>query len=119
MKFPEIFVSRFNPAKPDEYPNNYLGKDKARDIHNDSHLLLAKNVAQLKGKLRSQIARGTKDDGHLPTVRRFHDALVTASLDHTYWEMEDLAHKQNKMFERYRPVWFDYHVESFRPTGLQ
>ena len=52
MKFPEIFVSRFNPAKPDEYPNNYLGKDKARHIHNDSHLLLAKNVAQLKGKLR-------------------------------------------------------------------
>ena len=52
MKFPEMFVSRVNPAKPDEYPNNYLGKDKARHIHNDSHLLLAKNVAQLKGKLR-------------------------------------------------------------------
>ncbi len=132
MKFPELFISLFNqagnvfpiaemynPAKPDEYPNNYLGKDKARYIDNDSYLLLAKNIGQIKGKMRIQIACGTKDDGHLPTVRRFHDALVKAGVDHTYWEMEDLAHEQNKMLERYRPVWFDYHAESFRRAGLK
>ena len=132
MKFPELFISLFNqagnvypiaemynPAKPGEYPNNYLGTDKARYIDNDSYLLLAKNIGQIKGKMRIQIACGTRDDGHLPTVRRFHDALVKAGVDHTYWEMEDLAHEQNKMLERYRPVWFDYHAESFRRAEVK
>lgn len=127
IKYPEMFCSLFNqagnvyhiakmfdPSQPDKYPNNYLGKDKARYIGNDTFLLLEKNLAAIKGQMRIQVACGTKDSGHLPTVREFHEALVKAGVDHTYIEMEGLEHKQNEMLERYRPIWFDYHAESFR-----
>ena len=127
LKYPELFCSLFNqagnvfhtadlfdPSKPEEYPNNYLGKDKSRYIENDAYLILAKNLDRIKGNLRIQVACGTKDDGHLPSVREFHQALVKAEVDHTYWELEGLAHEQQKMLDRYKGIWFDYHVESFR-----
>ncbi len=127
IKYPEMFCSLFNqagnvyhianmfdPSQPRKYPNNYLGRDRARYIDNDTFLLLEKNLAGIKGRLRIQVACGTKDDGHLATVREFHEALVKAGVDHTYIEMEGLAHKEDEMLERYRPVWFDYHAESFR-----
>ena len=47
---------------------------------------------------------------HLPTVREFHEALVKAGVDHTYLEIEGLAHEQSKMLQQYRRVWFDYHA---------
>ena len=39
--------------------------------------------------------------------------------DHTYLEIEGLAHQQTQMLELYRPVWFDYHAESFRRAGKE
>lgn len=130
LKYPEMFCSLFNqagnvyhtseqfdPSQPDKYPNNYLGKDKARYIDNDAYLLLQKNLAKIKDGLRIQVACGTKDDGHLPSVREFHQALLRAGVDHTYIEIEGLAHQQTQMIGLYRPVWFDYHVESFRRAG--
>jgi enterochelin esterase-like enzyme len=127
MKFPEMFCSLFNqsgnvphiagafdPGKPQSYPNFYLGPDKSRFIDNDVYLLLKKNVERIKSGLRIQVWCGTKDDGHLPTVREFHKALLDAGVDHTYMEIEGLAHKQTEMLARYREIYFDYHVESLR-----
>jgi S-formylglutathione hydrolase FrmB len=127
MKYPDLFCSLFNqagnvyhtsaqydPAKPDQYPNNYLGKDRRLYVENDAFLLLRANVEKIRGRMRIQIACGTKDDGHLKKVREFHQALLDADVDHTYIEIEGLAHEQSKMLQLYRPVWFDYHAESFR-----
>ncbi|MBL8178760.1 MAG: hypothetical protein JNK48_29060 [Bryobacterales bacterium] len=127
MKYPDLFCSLFNqagnvyhtseqydPSKPDVYPNNYLGKDRQRYVENDTFLLLQANVEKIRNRMRIQIACGTKDDGHLKTVREFHQALLNADVDHTYLEIESLAHEQSKMLQLYRPVWFDYHAESFR-----
>jgi enterochelin esterase-like enzyme len=127
MKYPEMFCSlhnqagnvyhtseQFDPTKPDQYPNNYLGTDRARYVDNDSFLLLKKNVAAIKAGLRIAITCGTKDDGHLTTVREYHSALLAAGIDHTYLEVEGLAHEHDKLVNLYRPIWFDYHAESFR-----
>lgn len=126
LKYPDMFCSLFNqagnvyhtseqfdPSKPDEYPNNYLGKDRARYVENDSFLLLKKNAAEVR-KMRVQVICGTKDDGHIKTVREFHQALLDAGVDHTYTEVEGIAHEQSKIIQLYRASWFDYHAESFR-----
>jgi endo-1,4-beta-xylanase len=127
MKYPELFCSLHNQAgnvphiselfdtsKPNEYPKNYLGTDRARYVDNDAFLLLKKNVAAIKSGLRIAITCGTKDDGHLPTVREYHAALLAAGIDHTYLEVEGLAHEHDKLVKLYAPIWFDYHAESFR-----
>jgi enterochelin esterase-like enzyme len=127
MKYPELFCSLhnqagnvphtadlFDPTKRDQYPNNYLGTDKQRYIDNDAFLLLKKNVDAIKSGLRIAITCGTKDDGHLPTVREFHAALLATGVDHTYLEVEGLAHEHDKLVKLYAPIWFDYHAESFR-----
>ncbi len=127
LKYPELFCSLhnqagnvlhiadlFDPAKRDQYPNNYLGTERARYVENDSFLLLKKNVAAIKAGLRIAITCGTRDDGHLPTVRDFHAALLAAGVDHTYLEVEGLAHEHDKLITLHRTTWFDYHAESFR-----
>lgn len=132
MKYPDMFCSLFNqagnvyhtseqydPSKPDLYPNNYLGKDKQSYIDNDAYLLLAKNLDRIKGKMRIQIMCGTRDDGHIATVREYHQALLKAGVDHTYTEVEGLAHEQAKMIGLYRATWFQYHAESFARAGAK
>jgi endo-1,4-beta-xylanase len=132
LKYPDMFCSLFNqsgnvmhiadlydPGKPDTYPNFYLGPDKARYIDNDPYLLLKKNVDRIKGKLRIQVWCGTQDSGHVPTVRDFHKALLDTGVDHTYMEIEGLAHKRAEMIARYQGIWFDYHVESLRRAARQ
>jgi enterochelin esterase-like enzyme len=127
MKYPELFCSLHNqagnvlhladlydPTKPDQYPNNYLGPDRANYVNNDVFLLVAKNAAAIKAGLRITITCGTRDDGHLPTVREYHAALLQAGIDHTYLEVEGLAHEHDKLVNLYRTSWFDYHAESFR-----
>jgi enterochelin esterase-like enzyme len=104
----------FDPSMSNVYPNNFLGPDIENYINNDVFKLLEKNLPDIKGRLRILIACGTKDGGHLPTVRDFHAALVDHKVDHTYIELEGLAHRRPEMIERMRPIWFDYHVESFR-----
>jgi hypothetical protein len=32
-------------------------------------------------------------------------------------EIEGLEHRRTEMVARYAPIWFDYHVESFRRAG--
>jgi enterochelin esterase-like enzyme len=126
LKYPEMFCSLFNQAgnvyhvselfdsPPHEDYRTYLGPDKQRYIDNDPYLLLQKNLDRIKDKLRIQIFCGTRDDGHLPSVREFHAALLKAGVDHTYLEIEGLAHDRAKMINQYREIWFDYHVESLR-----
>jgi enterochelin esterase-like enzyme len=130
MKYPSMFCSLFNlagnvprtlagydPASPDTYPNNYLGPDKENYADNDAFELLKKNLDDIKDKLRIQIFCGTQDIAHLGTVREFHEALVTAGVDHTYLEIEGAGHGRKPIIERYRDIWFDYHVESLRQAG--
>jgi endo-1,4-beta-xylanase len=122
MKYPEMFASLFNQAgnvmHTSAGPNTeYLGPDRARYIENDSYLLLKKNLGKIKDQLRIQVWCGTRDDGHLGTVREYHQALVEAGVDHTYMEVEGLAHVRTEMLKRYAAIWFDYHVESFRRAG--
>ncbi|MEZ5394443.1 MAG: alpha/beta hydrolase-fold protein [Bryobacterales bacterium] len=129
MKYPEMFCSLFNqagnvphtsqnydPSKPEVYPNFYLGPNKQNYIDNDVFLLIEKNLDKIK-QMRIQVWCGTKDDGHLPTVREYHQALVDAGVDHTYMEIEGLAHKRTEMIARYADIWFDYHVESLHRSG--
>jgi hypothetical protein len=97
-----------------EYLSGYLGPDKQNYIDNDAFLLAEKNRGKIVGRLRILIACGTKDGGHLPTVRDFHQHLVDLKIDHTYIELENLGHQRTEMIRRLQPVWFDYHVESMR-----
>lgn len=131
VKYPEMFCSlfcqagnvphtadAFNPEEKDKHPNSYLGPDKQNYIDNDVYLLLEKNVNKIKsGKLRINIACGTKDPGHLGTVRQFHQKLLDLKIDHTYLEIEGLAHKRTQMRNMSKKTWFDYHVESLRRSG--
>lgn len=127
VKYPDLFCSLFcqagnvpatlegyDPSKPTEYPNSYLGPDRQNYADNDVFELLKKNQEAIRGKLRIQIACGTKDGGHLPTVRVFHQALLDLNIDHTYIELEGLGHQRTEMIARMEPIWFDYHMESLR-----
>ena len=104
MKYPDMFCSlfcqagnvprtadAFDPSQPGRHPNSYLGPDKQNYIDNDVFLLLEKNLKKIKGRLRIRIACGTKDGGHLPTVREYHEALIKHKVDHTYIELEGLG----------------------------
>ena len=130
MKYPEMFCSLFcqagnvprivegyDPSSPDSYPNYYLGPDKQNYIDNDAFLLLEKNLEEIK-KVRILIACGTQDDGHIVTIRDFHQALLDKGVDHTYWELEGLKHERRKFIELLSPILYDYHVESLRRAGV-
>jgi endo-1,4-beta-xylanase len=130
IKYSELFCSLHNqagnvmhlldlydPAKPTSYPNDYLGSDRANFVANDVYALIKQNAAALKSGLRIAITCGTLDDGHLPTVRDFHAALLAAGVDHTYLEVEGLNHEHDKLVTMYRTTWFDYHAESFRRSA--
>ncbi len=97
-----------------KWPTNYLGTDPVRLADNDSFQLLEKNLDQIRGKLRIQVACGTQDASHIATVREFHQALLKHGVNHTYLEIEGLGHNQKQMIGLYKPVWFDYHVDSLR-----
>lgn len=127
MKYPEMFCSSFNqagnviriaelfdPSRPDKFPNTVYGDDRARYVENDPFELLKKNLEQIRGRMRIQIMCGTADRTHLPTVRECHQALLDAGVDHTYIEVEGIGHDLDKLIDLYKPVWFDYHVESLR-----
>jgi S-formylglutathione hydrolase FrmB len=127
LKYPEMFCSVFNQAgnvirlvelydasAPERYPNNLLGPDKAKYVENDPFELLQRNLDKIKGKVRFMILCGTADKTHIPTVREFHQALLEVGVDHTYIEAEGMQHDQDKLIERFKPIWFDYHVESLR-----
>lgn len=130
IKYPEMFCSLFcqagnvphllddlDPEKPDDYPMSYLGTDRKVYEENDVYHLIGKNQQRIREGLRIQIACGTQDGGHLPTIRDFHQALLDHGIDHTYIEIEGLAHQRTEMVNLYRTVWFDYHIQSLRLAG--
>ncbi len=132
IKYPDMFASVFcqagnvprtlagyDPSKPKVFPNSYLGPDRANYENNDVYELLKKNLGRIRGRLRIQIACGTKDPGHLTTIRDFHQALLSHDIDHTYIELEGLAHEHTKVLARLKAVWFDHHVESFRRAASE
>jgi endo-1,4-beta-xylanase len=133
MKYPEMFCSLFDQAG-NVYPvaqqfddpattaemKQGIGPDRQKWIDYDPYLNLKKNLNLIKnGGLRIQIFCGTKDDGHLPSIRDFHKALLDAGVDHTYMEIEDMAHERKKMIAQYSAIWFDYHVESMRRAAAK
>lgn len=102
-----------------EVIGGFLGPDRKNYEDNDAFHLLEKNLSRIRGKLCIQMACGTRDGGHLPTVRNFHQHLVEHDVDHTYIELEGMGHKRLEMIERLKPIWFDYHVESLRRAALR
>lgn len=74
---------------------------------------MVKNTAVLKSGLRIAITCGTRDDGHLPTVRDFDAALLAADIGHTSLEVEGLVHERHKLVTMHRTTWFDYHAQPF------
>ena len=42
----------------------------------------------------------------------FQQALTGAGVDHSYMEIEGPSAQSQEMLSRYRPIWFDYRVES-------
>ncbi|MFA6543081.1 MAG: alpha/beta hydrolase-fold protein [Limisphaerales bacterium] len=132
MRHPQHFCSLFNQsgnvyhtsemartASPKEWPVNYLGSDPAHLLANDPFANLTKNLAAIKAGLRIQVACGTADDGHLKTVREYHEALTKAGVEHGYFEVEGLDHNQRKMVDGRRDTWFNFHVESLRRAGAE
>lgn len=132
MRHPQLFCSLFNQAgnvyhtselaktvAATEWPVNYLGTDPAHLLANDPFANLTKNLAAIKANLRIQVACGTADAGHLPTVREYHAALTKAGVEHTYFEVDGLDHNQRKMIEGRRDTWFNFHVESLRKAGAE
>ncbi|MBI5802614.1 MAG: hypothetical protein HZA92_18060 [Verrucomicrobia bacterium] len=132
MRHPQLFCSLFNQSgnvyhtselaktgSPTQWPVSYLGTDPALLIANDPFANLTKNLAAIKASLRIQVACGTADDGHLPTVREYHDALTKAGVEHSYFEVEGLDHNKRKMIEGRRNIWFNFHIESLRKAGAE
>lgn len=130
VKYPGLFCSLFCQAGNvpplldmfDETPEEerallLLGVDRANWEANDVYALCEKNLQEIKRNLRIQIVCGTQDAGHIKTVRDFHQHLLSLGVDHTYIELEGLAHKRTEMIQGLAPVWFKYHVESLRQAG--
>lgn len=127
VKHPEMFCSlfcqagnvphlleTFDATAPSDRPGLLLGKDRATWEADDVYRLTTKNADRIRKNVRIQIACGSKDGGHIKTIRDWHQYLLETGIDHTYIELEGLAHKRTEMIERLKPIWFDYHVESLR-----
>ncbi len=125
VKYPELFCSlfcqagnvphlldTFDAADPQSRKDLLLGGDRANWAEDDVYAVCERNVDRIKANLRIQIACGTKDSGHLSTIRDFHQHLLSLDIDHTYLELEGMDHKRTEMIALLKPIWFDYHVES-------
>ena len=112
-------LEAFDETEPESRGNLLLGADRANWEADDVYELTKTNVDRIKANLRIQIACGTKDSGHIQTLRDFHAHLLTLGIDHTFIELEGLAHKRTEMISRMKPIWFDYHVESMRRANVK
>ena len=132
VKHPEVFCSlfcqagnvphlleNFDEMEPEDRANHLLGPDRSNWEKEDVYAVTTKNAKRIKQHLRIQIACGTKDGGHLKTIRDFHEHLLLNGIDHTYIEFEDLGHQRTEMMERMKLTWFDYHIESMRRAGVK
>lgn len=132
LKYPELFCSLFcqagnvphildsyDPSQPDTYPNALLGPDRKAYEENDVYNLIQGKQNKLRKEARILIACGTKDPGHLGTIRDFHAALLEAKIDHTYIELENLNHNRVKFLEQIGSFGIDYHIESMKRAGAE
>jgi len=132
VKHPALFCSLFCQAgnvphlletydetPADLRPGLLLGADRSNWEANDVYALTTRHAPRLRQSLRIQIACGTKDGGHIRTIRDWHQHLLAENIDHTYIELEGLAHKRTEMMQRMQDVWFDYHVESLKRVGTE
>lgn len=123
VKHPDMFCSlfcqagnvphlleMFDEAEPGTVAHPMLGKDRANYEADDVYAVTRKNAGKIKKQLFIQIACGTKDGGHIKTIRDWHALLRELNIDHTYIELDRLGHKRTEMIRRMRPVWFDHHV---------
>lgn len=131
MKYPEEFGSLFCQAgnvpdlvklfdeTPKAYRSDlYLGDDRDQWVDDDAFVNAAKHKAVIKKSMQIQIACGTKDGGHLPTVRNFHDHLLDLGIDHTYIELKGLAHKKSQMMKMLGTMVHSHHVATLRDNGV-
>ena len=127
LKHPEMFCSlfcqagnvphlldQFDSTEPAERKKLLLGEDRTAWEADDLYAVATKNANLIKKNVRIQIACGTKDGGHIKTIRDFHQYLQDLEIDHTYIELEGLGHQRTQMMDLMKPVWFDYHVESMK-----
>jgi len=127
VKYPELFCSVFCQAgnvphlvemferetgRAAAHP--MLGPDRGRYEADDVYLLTERNAERIRDRVAIQLACGTRDDGHLPTVRDWHAHLLDLGIDHTYIELDRLGHRRTEMLDRLRPIWFDHHVAAMR-----
>lgn len=105
-------LSQYDENTSDEFAHPMLGADRANYEADDVYALTTKNAKEIKKSLAIQIACGTKDGGHLPTVKQWHAHLLSLGIDHTYIELDRLAHRRTEMMERLRPIWFDHHFDA-------
>lgn len=130
MKHPEMFCSlfcqagnvpellkSFDEAGGKEVISKMLGSKRENYVADDVYENIKRNANRIRKNVRILIACGTKDGGHLPTVRIYHNALLKHKIDHTFIELEGLAHRRTEMMRQLQPIWFDYHVESLRRSG--
>ena len=81
-----------------------MGPDREHYEDNDVYLLLKKNADFIRNNLRILSACGTKDDTHLPTCRKFHEALLAEDIDHTYIECRLRNIPSSKSFNWVQPL---------------
>ncbi|MCO8120751.1 esterase family protein [Stieleria sp. TO1_6] len=130
VKHPELFCSLFCQAgnvphlldtydqlTPAERAQHLLGPDRENWQSDDVYAVTTKNKDRIKQHLRIQIACGTKDGGHLPSIRDFHQHLVQEGIDHTYIELQGLKHQRTVMIEQLKPIWFESHLQALRDAG--
>lgn len=125
VKHPRVFCSlfcqagnvphlleMFDAAEPGSAPHPMLGNERSRYEADDVYELTRQNAQALKRSVAIQIACGTKDFGHIKTIRDWHSLLQDVGIDHTYIELDGLAHNRTEMMERMRAIWFDHHVRA-------
>ena len=132
MKHPDLFCSvfcqagnvphlldTFDQLTPEERAASLLGSDRSTWEADDVYAVTEKNQTAIKQNVRIQIACGTKDGGHLPTIRDFHAHLLALGIDHTYIELQQLAHKRTEMLAQLELIWFDSHVTALQGKQLE
>jgi endo-1,4-beta-xylanase len=130
VKYPEMFCSLFCQAgnvphlldsfdsmSQAERAKHLLGPNRGKWEADDVYTLTTRNQDRIEKHLRIQIACGTKDGGHLPSIRDWHQHLVDLGIDHSYLELQGLVHKRTEMIAQLEPIWFDSHLTALRDAG--
>ncbi len=129
VRHPELFCSLncqagnvphlleiYDQTPPDERGGLLLGDERSVWEANDVYAVTRANRDKINDLVRIQILCGTKDGGHIQTIRDFHDLLLELDIDHTYLELDGLVHNRVAVMRRLAPLWFDHHVRAMKAT---